>query len=1087
MTQPLLIQNDTISDKLLTDLDRREVALWLCSLPKDPVAQDELVEFLGLPWRMILSEVSERPLVEALEKRTDPDDPITRKRGFIQVVDGDPSRIELPRRCLPVYLLNGRQTNRELDFQSRYQRMAMLEKLRRSGVRQLLIISGDDDPIPSELKDLWSSGFRAYLAFVTDAQDATTTLETWAGEVDGLNALECFSFPAGQIVADTLHRFAATYPEERVVIRLRDRSGNITKLDVTEVDDPERPLLDQYDLIQARDLLTLTPEQISEEEFASFFENPVESWRPYAAGIPWGRRDQSKHEFSKLLKKIDAAGPEENCIAYVMAEPGAGGTTFSRMLAWESACEGYPVLVAKTSPFSPDALPLANFLNRVRVEQEASNQTRRALDEKAGEATEADNLPSRAPHYEVPWIIVFDRVHWEYRASELQRFRNEMEKQGRPICLLVVSGPIRELAYYNGSVFHQVGELNHALDQEDARALGRHLNKFLSVYKKQREEWQWDQFYREHSVRYVEGTSAFWVTLSFWIQAQYDLSESVQQWMYRCFKEKVDKGTMRHALLEIAALSAERLPMPDEILPTSQGEWPVSHLLQDSQSNFGPLGLIRITSAGEKYWALAHDILGRFLIAALFHDFPMRNEMGFGEAKDPEHLRFLILKRISSKSELGEVVFRKIADDFATSIFKIDPDHGHATFAPFWREVLDALDGMPRTLQDASRVYRHHTAISRRRIAKYDDSFYGVTIDDKITLLKKAIEDVNYALEAIAYTPGSEPDLNLYNSLAHAYHDLADVEHARGVDSAVVTQLRKLANDATRRAYEENPSNSFVIETYVRNLLATAGSNPVSAIQACIEALVILFSAVSSNEETYRRARLGDLADQALELLFTHAPKSEQIGKPTSPIEVLTKAWIVLVDGIDERSGTTLSDLPEPNRICAIDILAHPAGQGNMQIIRLNYDLISSTYPKQFTRQLEYLEQLQSTDYRLTSQLRVEYGILLYQTDRSREGDEVFRVLRQVWRESEQFIQVPSRLRWLREKDDSKIRTVQAIVGSDRDLRAMARVSEFQQRLVPFRTEEFGMRDARPGTRFSCHVSFSHNGPFLRPVTARTT
>ena len=203
-----------------------------------------------------------------------------------------------------------------------------------------------------------------------------------------------------------------------------------------------------------------------------------------------------------------------------------------------------------------------------------------------------------------------------------------MEKQGRPVCLLVVSGPIREMAYFDTSVFYQIGELNHALDHEEARALGQHLNQFLRGYGKAREEWQWDQFYQEHSIRFLEGISAFWVTLSFWIQGQYDLSESVQEWMYRCFQEKVDIESMQVAILQIAALSSERLPMPDGLLPVSSGEWPVSHLLEDSRANLGPIGLVRVSAVGERYWALAHDILGRFLITALFYDFQAREENG---------------------------------------------------------------------------------------------------------------------------------------------------------------------------------------------------------------------------------------------------------------------------------------------------------------------------------------------------------------------------------------------------------------------------------------------------------------------------
>ena len=95
----------------------------------------------------------------------------------------------------------------------------------------------------------------------------------------------------------------------------------------------------------------------------------------------------------------------------------------------------------------------------------------------------------------------------------------------------MVSGPLRELSYYDTSVFKELGELNHALDQAEARALGQHLNRFLGLYGKERSPWQWDEFYSTHTVRHIEGWSSFWITLSFWIQRQYDLSESIQEWL----------------------------------------------------------------------------------------------------------------------------------------------------------------------------------------------------------------------------------------------------------------------------------------------------------------------------------------------------------------------------------------------------------------------------------------------------------------------------------------------------------------------------------------------------------------------------
>src|SRR5690606_8898422 len=115
--------------------------------------------------------------------------------------------------------------------------------------------------------------------------------------------------------------------------------------------------------------------------------------------------------------------------------------------------------------------------------------------------------------------------------------------------------------------------------------------------------------------------------------------------------------------------------------------------------------------------------------------------LGFGSASDPNHLRFLILREVSRNSALGEKAYTALGEDFATTIFKIDPDHGHASFVGIWRQVLEALDTMPAPLRNTSRLFRHHTAISRRRVARLDENVYGVTVSDRNELLLAAIRD----------------------------------------------------------------------------------------------------------------------------------------------------------------------------------------------------------------------------------------------------------------------------------------------------------------------------------------------------------
>jgi len=110
--------------------------------------------------------------------------------------------------------------------------------------------------------------------------------------------------------------------------------------------------------------------------------------------------------------------------------------------------------------------------------------------------------------------------------------------------------------------------------------------------------------------------------------------------------------------------------------------------------------------------------------------------------------------------------------------------------------------------------------------------------------------------------------------------------------------------------------------------------------------------------------------------------------------------------------------------------------------------------------------------------------LLLYQVGRAAEGDRRFRDLRRLWRDTEHFVVVPEPLNWLRDSESETLRTIQAYVGSDQGFRPMARVPEFGNVTVPFRPEEFAVRSMRPGMPFRAHVSFGHNGPFLRPPTA---
>jgi hypothetical protein len=408
--QKVIIRSDKVPQGLASTIDARDIALWLRDPPQ--LLPETLVAFLKLPWRLVICESIDNSIVRALEASEPTDSAVVRKRGFIHVVDGDPSRIEFPPQSLPLFLLNGRAGAPRNDFASRLRKINMLEMLRRASARQLLVVSETEPPIPDDLNDLWSSGFRAHVVFVSGFETASEHIQAWSEGTSGQLTATVITLPASTAVQNTVDGYLATYPDDRRILRVRHRDGTIVQLDITPLDDPERPILGAYTLLEERDVRPVAPADLGQEDFIAFFQDPESSWRPYAAGVPWWRDANVRGTLAKWLGKLETIGSEENFIAYISCEAGAGGTTLARALAWEFAKDGYPVLVANGSPFTPDAIPVRNFVKRIEESLPAD--------------TAQSNAGRQEAHrYEAPWILVFDEIHWRSRETELQQFRNE--------------------------------------------------------------------------------------------------------------------------------------------------------------------------------------------------------------------------------------------------------------------------------------------------------------------------------------------------------------------------------------------------------------------------------------------------------------------------------------------------------------------------------------------------------------------------------------------------------------------------------------------------------------------------------------
>ena len=120
--------------------------------------------------------------------------------------------------------------------------MAMVGRLGRSGARETVVLSSDRPVLPPEMIELWASGFRTYLTLVTEEEERETELRRWLDEARGVAFVQLLELPLGQVIEGILTRYTETYPEDRRVIRIRDHSGSIEKVDITDADEPNRPI-----------------------------------------------------------------------------------------------------------------------------------------------------------------------------------------------------------------------------------------------------------------------------------------------------------------------------------------------------------------------------------------------------------------------------------------------------------------------------------------------------------------------------------------------------------------------------------------------------------------------------------------------------------------------------------------------------------------------------------------------------------------------------------------------------------------------------------------------------------------------------
>lgn len=1069
-----MIREDEVSSELLSDVLARQCVLWLTSEALSG-SDAEMIKLVAGPWRAVFLESSSAEFASSLESNVDALGTSDAAGAFTHLIASDPLALQLQRRAKPVFFLSGRADRTGLESASLPQRSAsrrrlnMTARLRDMEPRRVIVVGERPEAALEELASLWEAEFRSLLTVASADATWSEHVERQFKEIEALGVVHWVSLPPKSFAGQLVSQLDGFTTAAKVLTSMRLPGGRSVSVDLSKAELAEQPIADFCDFIGVQDTLPVSPDDLEEPDLQAFFTRARVSWRPFAAGLPWNPDPHPTNEFLKALEHQLSDPPGSVQVLSILSEAGAGGTTQARMMAFAAAKAGFPVLLVRQEAPTPSALELTGFM--FRAVQEAMRQAADVGLSDAGEPV---------------WLIVLDVQHLRGSSEELQRFCAELARSGRKVAILNVALAQAPTDLPESISHRELLSIGHSLDSVDVANLGAHLNIFLRRHGRKKSTEEWLSFWKAHQPDFEVGVASFWIALEFWLAGFLPLGESIQSWVVRQFKDLDDSPETQRAILEICAFSIERRGVPERLLALSNApKLPWSLALGYAAGNSPGIGLL----SGETYpygrvWAIAHDILARYLIAGVWNDRLLCEKLGIPLCEDAVALRLNLISETAKRSNMGEPFARPFAIGMATSVLKLDEQVGNAEFFRYWRKVLAIIESIPQVVRLNSRTFNHHLAISRRRVTQGE--FFELNDEEKRGLLNLGIQEIEFALEKIEPSQDDEPTLNLLNTLALVYQDLADLER-NGGDPLELTRLLAKSDSITNRALKENPNNSYVLETAAKNQLRQGMTTGDSAerVESAAKALTFVFQASRLDSAVNRKMKLGALAAQALRVLREESASAviDRLCSFGSPYGFIARAWSELPIQTGPEAALALDAVSPPVARRAISIL-NEAPERNWLLVRFLYDLVVIAEPTDFQAQLRLLDELSATKgYQLSLQQVLERAVLLFIAGQNKQAEDEFKWLRPRVKESQVIVFVPQRLRWLPTPDKSGRAICTArMVDSAQGARAMARVRELGSAGCPFNPQEFGKSRMAPNEQFKCQVTFAAMGPFLKPV-----
>lgn len=1106
MEIPRFYQIEQLAPGLDEQVVSRDAAVWVglrAADVRDASTRDALGQLAGLPWNLILIEDSSAAVASVVTADREPRS--RGVRGHRIPIAGPVSDLSFPEKSIPVLFLNGREDGHSPTERPEaggankrlLRRLGMLEELAHRSVRTLVLVPSPSDDLESVLAETVAE-LRPHVVALAPTAPQIAALQAWADRRPGPVSITVCTQALQSLARELSEHIVRRVPSDQLRLRVKlQPDAPPVVIDCSAAVPTESPVLASFMVLKDSDLSPVSEDALVPDEIDGFFSRTADDeseafWRPYAAGLPWPR--DNGNSLSRLidrLEKVRASAPGTVSVVSVDTEPGAGGTTASRMLALHAACAGYPTLVARAGVelASPDVASAFLFAVSTAIRESIDGST-----ESAETNTHDDPTPEEGGG-PVPWLLVMDNEHWINSEEIVASYVRVLKRYAhRVVVMLVRETTARgDLSIQAHRLFE--APLTHELSQQAVESLGQHLNRYLRHVGRDQSLSQWQTFWAENSLApepgtlgVAETTSSFWVALEFWLRRQLSLGESIRRWLYQRFLDAEYRGrslstATRRTLLTIAALSLERTHLPEQLLSvTGTDEDPLSAQLSSLLIDVPALGLLRRRTERTSVWGIAHLPLAQHLLDGASEDPELLAQLGVASGTTSVRLRIKLLAEFAKNESLGHERYRPLALRFAQSIFKLERS-GHQEFARYWRDVLNALFGMPEVLWDTSRAFIHHVAISRRRVAVDDDLFSDRSEVERARLLEEAVGDLEYAL-SLDKGDDDERDLNILNSLARACQDFAAYLRRAGGSDERVKVLEEREIECLQQAEQLNPTNSHVLETSARGYVLAAQREPSSAARSLCAALQRISTARSLDSAAERRQRLDELTQQAFDGLMQLSDDDLERLRTSNPsVSAMSMAWRLLRRA-DSLGTVTIADTQGDDVAQALEVLdAVPPKQREWVLSRLQYDLVALQRPYDFARQLQILRSLEGTPA-MHLQMRLERAILLHQTGSHPTAEQEFRDIRRELAESEAIIDVPKRLAWFLKTGSAERAICDGKVvpppGSWR--RHAMRVVQLGNTVIGFDPLDFGVDRMPPGRVLKCVVGFNVRGPYARPV-----